>query len=107
MSRTVEYVQGATKPDVGITWRESGALVDFSSGYTFEVRIFTPGASATLVTKSTGITGAATDPNVAIAWGTSDLATLVPGHYVLEVRATNGSHRYRRQWSLRVLAAAP
>jgi hypothetical protein len=103
----IEYVAGATKPDTTITWREGGALVDFSSGFTFEARVFRPGATTSEFTKSSGITGAATDPNVTIAWSTSDLGALAAGDYVLEVRATNGTQRYRRQWTLRITGTAP
>lgn len=36
------------------------------------------GPNTAVVTKTTGITGAATSPNVVIDWGTSDFSTLTP-----------------------------
>lgn len=73
-----------------------GSLVDFSSGWTFEVKIGQVG-SAALLTKTTGITGAAGagsepdgTPNVSIAWAAGELA-LTPGNYALQLTATDGA----------------
>ena len=93
----VSYVQGADLPDLTFTWRDrAGALIDFSSGYTFVLKVGTPGSAASL-TKSTGITGAATDPNVTVAWATSgELNTLAPGVYSLHLVATRTSDSKQR-----------
>lgn len=101
------YVEGATRPATTITWQEDDALVDFSTGWTFIAKLFVQGAAASLVTKTTGITGAATDPNVTINWTTADLGALDPGNYTLEVTATSGGAVYRRQWGITVAEAAP
>lgn len=94
----VVYTAGADLPDLALTWRDSaGALIDFSSGWTFELKVGLPGAAAAL-TKTSGITGAATDPNITIAWATSgELNTLPAGSYVAQLRAqrtSDSKHRF-------------
>lgn len=91
------YIQGAELPDLTIAWRDSaGNLIDFSSGYTFVLKLGTPGAAAVL-TKSTGITGAATSPNVTIAWAAAaELNTLAPAHYQAHLVATRTSDSKQR-----------
>jgi hypothetical protein len=83
------YYRGAELPDAEITWLDSSNnIIDFSSGYTFVAKLGTPGSTA-LLTKSSGITGAATAPNVLIAWTANELA-LTPGTYSLDIIATTG-----------------
>lgn len=103
----IDYVVGATSPSTTISWHEAGVLVDFSTGWTFAAKMYAPGSGVTAITKSSGISGAATDPNVTINWTAGDLGALAAGLYALEVTATNGGAVYRRQWSFRVAAAAP
>lgn len=93
----VAYVQGSDLPDLTFEWRDrSGALIDFSSGYTFVLKVGTPGSAAD-VTKSAGITGAATAPNVTVAWATAgELNALVPGVYALHLIATRTSDSKQR-----------
>jgi hypothetical protein len=93
----VSYVQGADLPDLAFDWRDSsGALINFSSGYTFVLKIGEPGSAAS-VTKSTGITGAATSPNVTVAWATSgELNTLAVGVYTVQLIATRTSDSKQR-----------
>lgn len=84
---TIVYTAGADLPDLVLTWRDSSdALIDFATGHTFTVKVGRPGSTA-LVTKTTGITGAATAPNVTIAWSTTDLASLTAGIYTVQVVA--------------------
>jgi hypothetical protein len=82
-------VQGADLPDTRIEWKDGdGNVIDFSSGHTFVLKAGTPGTAADM-TKSTGITGAATSPNITIAWATSnELNTLAAGVYSLHLVAT-------------------
>lgn len=102
------YVQGSDLPDLTITWRDSSnAIIDFSSGYTFSLKVGQPGLSAT-VTKSTGISGASTSPNVTISWSTSgELNTLTPGTYIAQLIASRTSDSKQRffQFVLPVNAA--
>lgn len=86
------YVIGAELGDLGISWYDTnGALIDFSSGYTFTVKVGVRGEAA-LFTKTTGISGAATAPNVTVAWATSgELNSLASGSYALQVAARQTS----------------
>ena len=85
---TVSYAQGADLPDLGIDWTDqAGELIDFSTGYSFELRVGAPGESAALA-KSSGITGAATAPNVTISFDDDELSDLEPGHYMADLIAT-------------------
>lgn len=102
------YTQGADLPDLPITWQDSaGAVIDFSTGYTFEVRVGSRGSAAAF-SKTTGITGAATAPNLTIQWATSgELNTLAAGRYSVQVTATRTSDNRQRVMSdaLQVLPA--
>lgn len=91
------YVQGSDLPDLTFEWKDgSGNVIDFSSGYTFVLKIGTPGAAAAL-SKSTGITGAATSPNVTVSWATSgELNTLATGVYTLQLIVTRSSDSKQR-----------
>lgn len=84
----VEYIEGADLPDLAITWYDANNnLVDFSSGYNFELKIGQPGKTA-LITKTTGIGGFATAPNVVIAWSTTgELNTLPADTYTAQLKA--------------------
>jgi hypothetical protein len=97
------YIQGSDLPDLAITWKDrNDAVIDFSTGHTFSLKIGVPG-SAALVTKSTGITGAATSPNVTIAWATSgELNTLATGTYTGQLKATRTLDSKERFMSFRI-----
>lgn len=94
---TLEYAKGAEKPDLQIWWESSTAsLIDFSTGYTFQLKIGNEDQSA-LLTKTTGITGAAGSgsepsgtPNVSIVWADGELA-ITPGLYSLQLKATSAA----------------
>lgn len=102
------YIQGSDLPDLGLEWRDAnGSIIDYSSGHTFVVKVGVPGSTA-LITKSTGITGAATAPNVTITWATSgELNTLTPGIYDADVAATRVADSKQRfmRFQIRVDAA--
>jgi hypothetical protein len=68
----------ADLPDLDGTWKDSeGRVIDLTE-YTFvELRIGDEGKPA-LLTKTSGVTFAATDPNVTVAWDAGELAALVP-----------------------------
>jgi hypothetical protein len=85
----LEYTQGAELPDAAITWLDSsGDIIDYSSGWGYQIKVGTVGGSA-LFTKTTGITGAATAPNVTVTWGTAaELSTLDAGFYTVQLKAT-------------------
>lgn len=86
---TVEYTIGAELPDVAITWTDdNSAVIDFSTGWTFTVKVGLPDQAAAL-TKTTGITGAATAPNLTIAWAAGELDAVGSGAWLGQVTARN------------------
>lgn len=75
---------------------DDGSLIDFSSGYTFSLKIGRAG-SAALLTKTSNIAGAAGagaepsgTPNVTVTWTAGELA-LTPGTYTFQLTATSSS----------------
>ena len=93
----VSYHQGAERPALSLWLHDDdGDLIDFSSGYTFEFKIGSPGETAAL-TKTTGIAGAAGagtepdgTPNVTVTWAEDEL-DLTPGTYGWQLKATTSS----------------
>lgn len=112
----LEYYTGDELGDAGLYWRDgNGALIDFTSGYTFSLRIYDHDGSTVLVTKSTGITGAAGSltvptPNVTVAWATTAELTSIttPGDYQLRLTATRVADSKTRTFpaTIRILALA-
>lgn len=81
---------GAELPDYTATWRDgNAAVIDFSTGYTFTLRLGIPGREADFE-KTSGITGASTAPNITVAWTAAELDDLTPGTRVLEIWARSG-----------------
>lgn len=104
MATTLEYVLGAELGDAEITWNASdGTVIDFSSGWTFQVKVGQVGSAASF-TKTTGITGAATAPNLTVAWATSgELNSLTAGGYDLQITATRSSDSKTRICQFRLV----
>lgn len=86
------YIQGEELDDMPVTWTNSeGTLYDYSSGHTFVVKVGERGQDAEF-TKSSGITGAATAPNVTVVWATTgELNDLAAGKYTVQIEATRTS----------------
>lgn len=65
-------------PAIAVAWSDrDGTLIDFSTGWTFTAKIaLATNPTVVLATKTTGITGAATSPNVTIDFSTSDFSAL-------------------------------
>jgi len=83
----VTYIQGAELPDVEVTWRDSdSSIINFSTGYTFTVRLGQLGQAATL-TKTTGITGNNVSPNLLISWSSTEIESLPAATYTMEIIA--------------------
>jgi len=102
----ITYYKGAELPNVLVSWFDSqGAVIDFSTGYTFTVKIGKAGQSA-LLTKTTGIVGAATEPNITISWNTDDLAALNPDTYDMNIIAnlTSGNKDRIQSTPITILA---
>jgi hypothetical protein len=84
VQEVIRRTKGSELPDIGLTWyqQDGTTLYDFSSGWTFAVRIGSPGLSA-LVTPSA--VGAATAPNITITFAADALNTIPAGSYHLDV----------------------
>lgn len=106
------YISGSDLPDTQITIRNGdGTYPDFSSGYTFQVKVAPAGSTTASFTKTTGITGgagSATACNVTVAWATSgELNSLTSGFYTLQVQVTRtaDSAQWPEQFPLEIRAA--
>lgn len=99
----LKFFKGAEHPDIALTWRDnSGAIIDLAAGYTFELKIGHGGYTAVL-TKTTGITGAQTAPNVTVVFAATELDAVPIGMYEAQLRANQTStnkDRFMRMWFL-------
>jgi len=99
----VKYSKGAEHPDIALTWRDtSGNIIDFSSGYTFELKIGNAEQIAVL-TKTAFITGAATAPNITIIFAAGELDAVPAGMYEAQLRSNltiSNKDRQMRFWFL-------
>jgi hypothetical protein len=97
MSFKLVFVRNADRPAVEAwIFDDDGTLIDFSSGYTWSLKVGVPGSTA-LLTKTTNIAGAAGagvcptgTPNVVITWTAGEL-NLTPGVYNVQLTATASS----------------
>jgi hypothetical protein len=96
MSAPLIYYRNAERPALKLWLQDDdGTLIDFSAGYTFVLKIGSPGVTA-LLTKSTNISGAAGagtepagTPNVSVLWAAGEL-NIAPGVYRWQLTATTG-----------------
>ncbi|MEM9515420.1 MAG: hypothetical protein AAGA42_11250 [Actinomycetota bacterium] len=94
MSHT-EYRADQELPSYAVEWKDrTGAIIDFSTGWTFTVQLEHRQERTVALTKSSGITGGSTSPNVIIAWGQDEL-NITPGSYFLWLVATDSSGNTR------------
>lgn len=89
--------RGAERPDLRL-WLldDSGALINFATGYTFTFKIGNVGSAATF-TKTTGITGVAGTgtaptgtPNVVLSFIAGETDALTKGPTTWQLKATTG-----------------
>lgn len=101
----VDLTIAAELPNLTFAWSDSnGNLIDFSVAHTFSFRI----GSATPFVKSTGITGAATSPNVTVSFTAGELDGLTAGVYLGELHARRTSDsKDRVPLRFRVVVKAP
>lgn len=91
------YIAGSDLPSLDIDWQDAdGNTIDFSSGFTFEVKVGKIGRTAAF-TKTSGVTGAATDPNISITWADGELDGLSKGTWTILVIATRTSDGLQRR----------
>lgn len=91
------YHRNAERPAAKMwLYDDDGALIDFSSGYTFSFKIGNPGSTA-LLTKTSNITGAVGSgaeptgtPNITITWTAGEL-DITPSVYSWQLKATTSS----------------
>jgi hypothetical protein len=92
----LSYFKNAERPVAELWIRDkAGTLIDFSTGYTFVLKIGHPDLTA-LLSKSSGIAGAAGagveptgTPNVVVTWTAGEL-NLTPARYRWDLVATTG-----------------
>ena len=117
----LEYFDGQELGDAGLWLRDGkGALVDLSTGYTFEVKAWLASAATAAFTKTDDISGAAGagrepdgTPNLVIQWdATGELDQLdLDTRYRLQVRANRTADSKDHVWDVEggviVRTAAP
>lgn len=105
----IVYYIGSDNPVASVFWTDwAGNLIDFSTGYTFTVKVGTTDALTTNFTKTTGITGAVGSltsvpqvANLSIQWATvAELNTLTAGLYLLQITALNVADSRQRLMQL-------
>jgi hypothetical protein len=93
-------------PAWALEWRDSaGALFNFSTGWDLRLELITRRTHRIGLTKTTGIVGSATTPNVVVTWGVGELADKVGRWYVRLVarNVVTGAERVFREDSLPML----
>lgn len=102
-----EHVLGSELPDDAFDWTDAQEnLIDFSTGWTFSITVGFPYQDAVL-TKTDGITGAATSPNVTISWDDDELdAPLTEGVWPGWITAEHPTEKERKRTFLLKLTAA-
>jgi hypothetical protein len=101
------YIQGAELDNTTIAWTDAdGVAYDFSTGWTFSLKVGLRGQTA-VFTKTTGISGGAAVPNVTVVWATTgELNLLEEGTYVLQLEAirTSDSRSLKMQDAITIIA---
>lgn len=97
------YIKGADLPDLTRRWEDHNHnLIDFSTGWTFTALIGKIGQPA-VIEKTSGMTGAATEPNFTLAWELDELDDLEPNQaYTIDVTAVRASDGKERKMQLSI-----
>jgi hypothetical protein len=95
-------------PSTPFVWNDrDGNLVDFSSGWTFTFEVSLNGTI--VLSKTSGITGSASSPNVTVDWAVNELAALGAGDYtgrlIARRTADNKDRMFPGRLTLQVRAA--
>lgn len=90
-----QYTRGAELPSITIEALDAdGQPIDFSSGWTFQVKVGEPGKTALVTTTSVG--GAAAKPNLTVNFAPGLLDALTTGvTYTCQVACTNAGGQAR------------
>lgn len=95
MPDTLEYPTPASSlPDASFRWLDSsGAPINFTTGWTFSMKIGQP-PNLYQVVKTTGFTGGAganNTANLVVVWGNNELVNLTAGRWYFQLTATQTS----------------
>jgi len=89
-----------------VEWRDwERNVIDFSSGHTFRVEFLTR-RNRIIHTKTTGITGSSTSPNVSVDWAVGELAGIGAGYYSMRLVATRTADSKERIFREEALPSA-
>jgi hypothetical protein len=94
-----QYAQGATIPDAGVSWLDANGNVINFNAYNLTAQLSGRAPNGALVTASVFNNpqpNGTTLPNVTVYWSATDLGSLLPGVYTLEIkanRAIDGKNR--------------
>jgi len=83
------YHRGDERPAWVATVTVNGTADNMTSGYTFQVLLYTDPTATPVLTKTSNITGAAAGA-VTVAWNATDL-DIPPGLYTAQLKATRTS----------------
>lgn len=81
------YYADQELPPLPFHWAIGGDLHDFSTGWTFRMEFIHKRTGKIHATKTSGISGAATTPNVTAVWAEGELASIGAGRYKLRLVA--------------------
>jgi hypothetical protein len=104
---TIQYVAGSELPSIDVTWRDSSGDVIDLTAYTLSLRMQL--GSNDPILKVSGLTPAASEPNVVITWSDGEL-DIPPGVYSCQLwakRIADGLDRDPYTFRLQILAAIP
>ncbi len=100
----MDYIKGAALPNFTDHWRNpDGTTIDFSTGFTFTGKLYDPQNEVLWFTKTTGISGASTNPNLTVQWDATEL-NINPGMYLFYITAnrTADSKKYITSYEIQI-----
>ena len=100
MPDTLEYpTPAASLPDASFLWYDNaGNLIDFSTGWTFTMKIGQP-PNGSNIYKTSGFYGFASvngSANLVVRWANGELSSLKSGRYYFQITATQISSGAQR-----------
>jgi len=100
MADTLTYpTPAANLPQASFLWLDaSGTPLDFSTGWTFQMKIGRPPNPAQVIISSgiIGLTSTNGSANMVVQWADGALSTLTPGRWYFQITATQTSNGAQR-----------